>query len=326
MSERDPGEAHFGANLPAQHTSWEALRDAGTFADEAGFDSIWTWDHFVPLSGDTSGAMFEAWMLLAAWGALTRRAKLGTLVTGNTYRHPAVLANMVATLDHVTNGRAILGLGAAWHEAEHAMYGIPFFTPGTRLARMDEAAALIRGLLDDARVSFAGKHYTLRDALREPKPVQRRLPILIGGGGERKTLRTVARYADYWHGHGPPEVIAHKLAVLRAHCADVGRDPTEITPLTTVSPQVVLRDSVREVEEWWREVAKVHGMAEAPAANPIHTVDALVARLLELWRAGARGFIFYYIAPFDRRTMRLVCDEVRPRFAAALRTEADAVA
>ncbi len=265
-------------------------------------------------------------MLLGAWGALTTRAKLGTLVTGNTYRHPTVLANMVATLDHITSGRAILGLGAAWHEAEHAMYGIPFFTPGTRLARMDEAAALIRRLLDEPRVSFAGKHYRLTDAVCEPKPVQHRLPILIGGGGERKTLRTVARYADYWHGHGSPEVIAHKVAVLRAHCADVGRDPAEITPLTTVRPQVVLRDSAREVEDWWRQVAEHHRMDEVPEANPIRTVDALVARLLELWRAGARGFIFYYVAPFDRETMRLVCDEVRPRFAAAVRSEPASVA
>ena len=265
-------------------------------------------------------------MLLAAWGALTRRAQVGTLVTGNTYRHPAVLANMVATLDHITNGRAILGLGAAWHEEEHAMYGIPFFTPGTRLARMDEAAALIRGLLDQPRVSFTGKHYTLTDALCEPKPVQRRLPILIGGGGERKTLRTVARYADYWHGHGAPDVIAHKLDVLRAHCADVGRDPAQITPLTTVRPQVVLRDSAREVQDWWRQVAEHHHMDELPEVNPIHTVDALVEHLVDLWRAGARGFIFYYLAPFDRETMRLVGEQVRPRFAEAIAAEATAAA
>ena len=309
---------HFGINLPAQHTTWEAIRDTALLVDDLGFDSVWTWDHFVPLHGDTDGPIFEAWQLLAAWGALTKRVHVGTLVTGATYRHPAVLANMVATLDHVTNGRAILGLGAAWHEDEHRMYGIPFLTTAGRLARLAESAEAIRMLLDQPFATFKGRYVKLVNATCEPKPVQPRLPLLIGGGGERKTLRIVARFADYWHGHGTPEVIAHKLAVLARHCSEVGRDPAEITPLTSVRPDVVLRDSAAEVRDHLKEVARAAKTNEVPEMNPIHTADALVARLLEYWKAGARGFILYTQAPFDHETIRRVATQVRPQFEAAI--------
>ncbi len=262
--------------------------------------------------------MFEAWELLSAWAALTSNVRLGTLVTGNTYRHPPVLAKMAATLDHVSDGRAILGLGAAWHAGEHAMYGLPFPTTGGRLSRLDEAARVIRLLLDEPVASFEGKHYRLKDAVAEPKPVQRRLPILIGGGGEQKTLRTVARYADYWHGHGGPEIIRHKLDVLAGHCAEVGRDPTEITPLTTVRPDVVLRERVADVEAQLARVRTRSRGADPRPMNPIHTVDALVARCAELWAAGARGFILYFMAPFDHETIERIAAEVRPKLVEAI--------
>jgi F420-dependent oxidoreductase-like protein len=286
--------------------------------DRLGFDSLWTWDHFVPLDGDPAGPMFEAWELLAAWGALTTRVRVGTLVTGVTYRPPAVLAKMVATLDHVTNGRAMLGLGAAWHEREHAMYGLRFPTTAGRLARLDEAAHALRLLLDEPVATFAGRHYQLKDAVAEPKPVQKRLPLLIGGGGERKTLRTVARYADYWHGHGTPDVIRHKLEVLTQHCQEVGRDMREVTPLTSVRPDVVLRDRVADVEAQLDRVKARFRMTERPAMNPIHTVDALVERCTALWRAGARGFILYFMAPFDHETIERLATEVRPKLEEAI--------
>lgn len=305
-------------NLPAQHTTWDALRYMALFVDDHGFDSVWTWDHFVPLQGDTDGPIFEAWQLLAAWGAITTRVRLGTLVTGNTYRHPAVLANMAATLDHITNGRAILGLGAAWHEGEHNMYGLPFFTTGGRLSRMDEAAALIRQLLDMPFTDFQGKHYRVTKATCEPKPVQARLPILIGGGGEQKTLRTVARYADLWHVNATPDVLAHKMGVLRRHCAEVGRDPSDITPIATERPFVCLRDSDAEVQGWAREVQRANQMTETPELNAIRTADALVERLLEYWKAGARGFIFYTLPPYDRETVERIARDVRPRFLQAI--------
>ncbi|HEY8730349.1 MAG TPA: TIGR03560 family F420-dependent LLM class oxidoreductase [Candidatus Limnocylindria bacterium] len=306
-------------NLPAQHTTWAELRDTVALVDRLGFDSVWTWDHFVPLDGDRTGPMFEAWELLAAWGALTTRVRVGTLVTGNTYRHPPVLAKMVATLDHITNGRAMLGLGAGWHEDEHAMYGLRFPTTGGRLARMDEAARVLRLLLDEPVATFAGRHYVLKDAIAEPKPVQRRLPLLIGGGGERKTLRTVARYADYWHGHGTPEIIARKLEILARHCAEVGRDMSAITPLTTVRPDLVLRDKASDVVAQLERVRARSRGTEPVQMNPIHTVDALVERCVELWRAGARGFILYFKAPFDHETIERIATEVRPKFEEAIR-------
>jgi len=262
--------------------------------------------------------MFEAWELLAAWGALTTRVRLGTLVTGNTYRHPPVLAKMVATLDHITNGRAILGLGAAWHEGEHAMYGLRFPTTGGRLARMDEAARVLRLLLDEPVASFTGKHYVLKDAVAEPKPVQRRLPILIGGGGEQKTLRTVARYADYWHGHGTLEVIKHKLEVLKQHCLEVGRNADEITPLTTIRPDLVLRDRVSDVAAQLERVRARSKSSEPVQMNAIHTVDALVERCVALWHAGARGFILYFKAPFDHESIQRIATEVRPKLEEAI--------
>jgi F420-dependent oxidoreductase-like protein len=308
---------HFGVNLPAQHTSWEAIRDMACFVDELGFDSVWTWDHFVPLQGDVDGPIFEAWELLAAWGAITKRVRLGTLVTGNTYRHPAVLANMVATLDHITNGRAILGLGAAWHEGEHQMYGLPFFTTGGRLSRMDEAATLIRELLDRPFSDFQGKHYKMRNAICEPKPVQKRLPMLIGGGGEQKTLRTVAKVADMWHTNATPDLFRHKIEVLKRHCADVKRDPAEIMPIATERPWVCLRSSEADVHAWAREVAKVNGMTAPPELQAL-SVDQLVEHLLDYWKVGVRGFIFYTLAPFDRETIERVAREVRPRFLQAI--------
>ena len=262
--------------------------------------------------------MFEAWELLAAWGALTTHVRLGTLVTGNTYRHPPVLAKMVATLDHITNGRAMLGLGAAWHEPEHAMYGLRYPSTAGRLARMDEAARVLRLLLDEPRATFAGKHYTLTDAVAEPKPVQKRLPLLIGGGGEQKTLRTVARYADYWHGHGTPEVIRHKLEVLAGHCADAKRDVNDITPLTSVRPDIVLRDKVSDVGAQLERVRVRSKGTEPRQMNPIHTVDALVDRCAALWQAGARGFILYFMAPFDHETIERIATEVRPKFEEAI--------
>ena len=272
----------------------------------------------MPLQGDTHGPIYEAWELLAAWSGATTHVRLGTLVTGNTYRHPAVLANMVATLDHVSEGRSMLGLGAAWHEAEHAMYGIPFYTVPERLGRMDEAAKAIRMLLDLPVATMAGRYYRLNEAVCAPKPLQARLPLLIGGGGERRTLRTVARYADFWHGHGPPDVFAHKMEVLRRHCAEVGRDPDDITPLTTVRPNVILRDRAADARAHLDRVGERGRMAEPVEMNPIHTVDALVADLVERWNGGARGFLLYVHAPYDHETIQRIASEVRPRLEEAI--------
>ncbi len=305
---------HLGACLFPDHATWEQMRDAALLVDELGYDSVWTWDHFMPLRGDTDGPLFEGWQILAAWGAVTRRIRIGTLVTGNTYRHPAVVAKMVTTLDHITNGRAIMGLGAAWHEREHKMHGIAFDTPGVRLAKMDEAAQIIRSLLDKPRTTFKGKHYTITEALAEPKPIQRKLPLLIGGGGERKTLRSTAKYADMWHGFGTPEEIGRKIEVLRKHCADVGRDPAEILPTCGIQPGVCLRDSDAAVDEWRWTVARTARMTELPPLRPLRSVEDVAQKLLAYWKVGVRGFILGLGAPFDPVTLERLAREVKPRF------------
>lgn len=305
---------HFGIQLHPQYVSWDEMREFGLLADELGYDSLMTWDHFVPLMGDPTGPNLEGWQVLAAWGAITKRTRIAMLVTGNTYRHPAVLANMVATLDHITNGRAILGLGGAWHEAEHKMYGIPFDTVPIRLAKLRESSRIIRSLLDTERTTFAGRHYAITDATCEPKPVQKRLPLLIGGGGEQVTLKVTARYADMWHGFGTPDVTAHKIAVLRRHCEDLGRDPAEI--LTTTGGGVLIRDTDEGIAKRLDQVRERNRMSARPSIATAGSVEKVAGLLAGHWRAGIRGFVFGMSAPYDRETLERLIGEVRPRLEA----------
>ena len=186
----------LGANCWNQYTTWADLREAGIRADRLGFDSVWTWDHLYPIVGDHEGPILEAYMTLAAWAEATERATLGLMVGANTFRNPAIVAKQITALDHISNGRAVLGIGGAWFETEHEGLGIEFgHSPGERLNWLDEAVQILRGMLDGTRPS-GSKFYNASDALNLPLPVQSHLPILVGGGGERKTLRTVAKYAD----------------------------------------------------------------------------------------------------------------------------------
>ena len=202
--------------------------DLARHAEATGWDGLWCADHFMSNAPDTSTPWPEAWMTLAGVGALVPRLRLGTLVTGNTYRHPAVLAKMAATLDHMTGGRVVLGLGSGWQENEHRQYGIPFHTVKERLQRLDEACAVIKALFSESKANFEGRFYQLEDATLEPKPVQRPLPLLIGGGGEKRTLRIAARFADAWNVWGDVATLRRKMEVLDGHCADLGRDPKAV--------------------------------------------------------------------------------------------------
>jgi alkanesulfonate monooxygenase SsuD/methylene tetrahydromethanopterin reductase-like flavin-dependent oxidoreductase (luciferase family) len=179
-----------------------------------------------------SGPMLEAWSVLTGLAMATTTVELGTLVLGMTYRHPCIVANMAATLDHVSGGRLVLGLGAGWQVNEHVAYGIPLPEVGARLSQFAEACAIIRGMLRGESPTVDGQHYRTVEARCEPLPVQARLPILIGGGGERRTLRIVARFADEWHAWATPAEFRHKNAVLDQHCADIGRDPSSVRRLT----------------------------------------------------------------------------------------------
>ena len=213
---------------PSVTNPWSILLDECRHIESAGWKGLWLGYHFMPSRGDTAGHWQEAWTSLAALGALVPRVRLGTLVTGNTYRNPGVLAKQVAQVDVISGGRVTLGIGAGWQENEHVAYGVAFPPPAARLARLEEALQVLRSLFDNPRTTFKGRHHQLQDAPLSPKPVQQHLPIMVGGGGERVTLRLVAQYADAWNSTGAAPVIAHKSRVLQEHCERVGRDPATI--------------------------------------------------------------------------------------------------
>jgi probable F420-dependent oxidoreductase len=201
-----------GVQLQQQHVTYKEYADTVRRIEDIGVDSIWTWDHFFPPYGDPQAGNFEGWTLLTAIATLTSRAQIGCLVTSNSYRNAALLSNMAKTLDHISAGRLILGIGAGWYEPDYTEFGYEFGTAGSRLAALEESLITIK------------KHWEI-DA---PKPVHGSIPILIGGGGEKKTLRLAAKYADIWHGFGDASIYAHKLEVLNAWCTKEGRDPNEI--------------------------------------------------------------------------------------------------
>lgn len=213
---------------PTPSQAFDDVLELCSHAEQTGWDGIWYADHFMPNAEDTSAPWPEAWITLAALGARVPRVRLGTLVSGNTYRHPAVLAKMAATLDHISGGRVVLGLGSGWQENEHSQYGIPFYTVPDRLKRLDEACQVIKTLFSETKSNFDGHYYQLKDASLEPKPVQKQLPLLIGGGGEKMTLKITAKYADEWNVWGTVATLKQKMAILDEHCRNVGRDPKAI--------------------------------------------------------------------------------------------------
>ena len=227
----------FGIKTSPQNTTFDAMRAVWQEADDVQlFESAWNFDHFYPIFSDSTGPCMEGWVTLTALAAHTKRIRVGCLVTGIVYRHPAVLANMAATLDIVSDGRLELGLGAAWNEEECADYGIELGSLRERFDRFDEALEVIDSLLRNETTDFEGRYYRLNGARNEPKGVQRpRPPITIGGSGPKRTLRAAARWADHWnHPGGTPEQIAEAKAVLAERCAEIGRDPAEITTSTHV--------------------------------------------------------------------------------------------
>ena len=232
---------------PGSASPWPDLLDEAQHVAATGWDGLWIADHFMPNRPENTGPTQEAWTVLAGLAACVPRVRLGTLVTGNTYRNPAVLAKQAAQVDIISGGRCVLGIGAGWQQNEHEAYGIPFYTTGGRLRRLEEAVQIIRSLFDNEHTDFDGRYYKVRNAPLSPKPVQARLPILVGGGGEKVTMRIAAQYADEWNTWGTPQVIAHKIEVLERHCEALGRDPKSVRrsaqAVVTISddPEVVQR-------------------------------------------------------------------------------------
>lgn len=238
----------FGLKL-SQAATLDTLRSVWHVADDSGFDHCWNMDHFASLGPDDGLDIFEAWTLLAGMAALTSRTRIGCSVTGNTYRHPAVLAKAAVTVDQLSGGRLEFGIGAGWAENEHTMLGLPFGTAGDRADRLEEALPVIRSLWTAPRTTFTGRHYRLIDAVAEPKPVQSpHPPIWIGGTGRRRTLRMAAEHAAVWNSFGgTPGQVSELSAVLDRHCADIGRDPSEIRRSVQIRVPDVLDDLADQV-------------------------------------------------------------------------------
>ena len=309
-----PDGLRFGIHSGPQHTDFAGYLELWQAAEELGLDWASAFDHFVPIHSDPAGSCFEGMTLLAAMAAHTSRIRCGMIVVGVTYRHPAVLANMAATIDHVSGGRLEFGLGAAWFELEHDQYGIPFPPIGRRMDMLDEACRVVRSLWTEQETTFEGRHYQLRGARSEPKPLQQPMPLWIGGSGERRTLRIVAEHATGWNTFLMPEdQYRHKLDVLERHCADVGRDPGEIRKQLVF--RAALGESVREAEDRLRErAALIRGNFEEMRGSWIvGTPELCVERLRPyVTELGVDDLILFARPPADRATFELLARDVAP--------------
>jgi F420-dependent oxidoreductase-like protein len=248
------------------NTTWHDVLTLWKHADQSGWDAACVTDHFMPNTPDRVGDTLECWTALAALAAETQRMRVGTIVSGNTYRHPAVLAKMATNIDIISNGRLICGVGAGWQENEHTAYGIPFYTMPDRLRRLDEACQVLNLLWTQERSTFKGKYYQLDDAPLMPRPVQKPRPeLMVGGGGEKVTLKIAARWADQWNVWGGPDILAAKSKILEAHCAGVGRDPKTILRSAVMVPGIT--EDPAQVDRLKQALMKRMGRDEVSATD-----------------------------------------------------------
>jgi alkanesulfonate monooxygenase SsuD/methylene tetrahydromethanopterin reductase-like flavin-dependent oxidoreductase (luciferase family) len=298
-----------------QYTAWPPLLEIGRRADELGYDSLWTWEHLYPIQGDWRGPMFEGYLILAGWAGVTSRATLGLMVGANTFRNPALTAKMATTLDHMSGGRAVLGIGGAWFEREHEAYGIDFGSGfGERLDWLDEAAELMRTMLGGEEATARGPRYHAKDVRNDPPPLQAHLPILIGGDGEKKTLHTVAKYADAWNTGGDLDFVRHKDGVLRRWCEEVGRDQAEIERTLGLG-LVVIRDNLAEARRVEAGIRAHHPGYDEEAR--LGTAAQIAESLAPYVQLGFRHMLFDSPAPFDEETLRRFVGEVKPMLEAS---------
>jgi F420-dependent oxidoreductase-like protein len=275
----------FGIKTACQHTTYDAMLDVWREADGIPvIEHAWLFDHFAPIQGSLDGPCFEGWTLLTAFAAKTSRLRMGLMVTGNTYRDPAVLAHIAATVDVVSNGRLDFGIGAGWNVYEHESMDIPLYAPGERIRRLGEACDLIKQLWTQPVTTFDGRYYHLKEARCEPKPIQKPYPpFVIGGSGEQLTLRVVAKHANVWNfGGGDIPTFNHKVEVLKQHCAEVGRDPSEIA----LSIQTVV--------------------------NP-NDIPGSVENIQRFVDAGVTHIVLNLRPPYPEKIVTLLADEVIPK-------------
>jgi len=309
-------ELKTGILLWSQAATWPEMVDAAKRVDDLGYDHLWTWDHLYAIFGDPYQPIFEGWMALAGWAMATKRTRLGLLVGANTFRNPGLTAKLAETLDHISDGRAILGIGGAWFELEHKAHGIDFGSGfGQRLDWMDEAVEAMRTVMDGGSATARdGGRYEFDDLRHQPLPIQKRLPIMIGGSGEKKTLRTVARYADMWNAMGPLDVMARKVDVLKRHCDEVGRDVADIE--FTLGVKFTLRDSKEEADRVWREAMDHNRTPMSEVADDDTfwngTPEEMADKLRPYVDLGFRTVISEQPAPYDVETLERFIGEVKP--------------
>ncbi|MFJ3837468.1 LLM class flavin-dependent oxidoreductase [Streptomyces sp. NPDC054904] len=303
----------FGVHSGQQYRRFDDCLTLWTRAEELGYDWVSLFDHQRPPLGGPDGPCFDGPTLLAALAARTRRIRCGMLVSAVTWRHPALAASIAATLDHVSRGRLEFGVGAGGADLAYAQYGIDFPSAGDRLDMLDEACEIMRGLWTRERVDHAGKHYNLVGACLEPKPLQDRLPLVIGGGGEKRTLRTVARHADVWNTLVTDlDTYRRKQAILREHCAEISRDPEEIRLSMTF--RVVLAEDDDRAEERKRERLSLlpAGSSDLGEYLTFGTAQQCIAALIPYVRLGVRDFLLGLRPPVDWETMRIFAEQVAP--------------
>lgn len=299
----------LGANFWNQWTDWPALLEAGIRADRLGYDTLWTWDHLYPIVGDTRGPNYEGWLTITAWAARTERVRLGLMVGANPYREPTLVAKLTTTLDHISAGRAILGIGAAWNDEEANDFGFAFGSgPPERLRWLREALPIMRGMLDGTEPTAAGPRYRARCTRNLPPPLQERLPIFIGGGGEKVTLRLVAEHADMNNLGGGFDEVRRKERFLLEHCDAVGRDPAEIERTASVGT-IFIRDR-RAAAERTASLAFETNRADPwyPHAGTPEDIAAELAPYLEI---GYRHLIANFPAPYDEESVVRFATDVR---------------
>jgi F420-dependent oxidoreductase-like protein len=294
----------FGIQTPQQHGSWPEMVAFWQELDTLGFDSAWVFDHFLPIFSDPTGPCLEGWTALSALAMVTHNVRIGVLVTGNTYRHPAVLAKMATTLDIISHGRLTLGLGAGWFALEHKTFGIPFPPITERLQRLDEALTVIRRLWREECVTFHGRYYHLNEARLNPRPIQHPHPlVLVGASGEQIALRIVAHHADMWNSFGSPEVFRQKIAVLTAHCRTIGRNPD------TIEKSVLLQMTLTDDAEAKRRALENESWGML-AGNPTE-----IRQQIEQYVAvGVTHLMISLPAPYDLTALRRFASEVMPAF------------
>jgi alkanesulfonate monooxygenase SsuD/methylene tetrahydromethanopterin reductase-like flavin-dependent oxidoreductase (luciferase family) len=307
----------LGALCWSQYTTWPDLLEAGQRAERLGYDTLWTWDHVYPIVGSSEGPILEGNTVLAGWAMATERIRIGLMVGANTFREPPLAAKIATTLDHLSNGRAILGIGAAWFDLEHEAFGLRFGDgPPERLRWLGEALPVIRGMLHGETPSASGPRYSARAVRNDPPPIQAHLPILIGGGGEKVTLKLVAKYGDANNIGGGVETVKRKDAILVEHCEREGRDPSEIERTAELGT-VIIRDSRAEAKRVYEAMFARNGQAAPWEGQPVGTPEDVVEMLLPYPEIGYRHLVAKFPAPHDEESMTRLATEVRPRLEAS---------